>query len=100
MTDRSEKSDSGASQENSMGLKAFNQTGREDTTHEVLRPKVDPSVRRRNAMLVVAVIAAAAIATFVAYQRSGLSLIPPSGENSPSFGTTQQNESQFDTGNK
>jgi hypothetical protein len=89
MSDSSEKSDTGtaAGRPNSLGLKAFNQTGREDTTHEVLRPKVDPGVRRRNAMLVAAVIAAAAIATFVAYQRSGLSLIPRGDETGASFGT-------------
>jgi len=85
MSDSSEKSDTGAGRPNSLGLKAFNQTGREDTTHEVLRPQVAPAVRRRNAMLIAAVVAAAAIAIYFAYLRSGLSLIPPTQEGS-SFG--------------
>ena len=95
MSDSSEKSDTGAGRPNSMGLKAFNQTGREDTTHEVLRPQVAPAVRRRNAMLIVAVIAAAAIAIYFASLRSGLPLIPHEDENSHSFGQPQQAE-KFD----
>jgi hypothetical protein len=98
MSDSSEKTDTGteAGTQNSLGLKAFNQTGREDTTHEVLRPKVEPGVRRRNAMLVAAVVAAAAIATYVAYQRSGLSIIPQVDENS-SHSIGQPQPEKFDT---
>jgi|GEM_PF-2840750 hypothetical protein len=55
---------------NSMGLKAFNQTGREETTTEIIRPKKDPKIQQRNAILTVVLIVAFGIAASLAFIRA------------------------------
>ena len=59
-----------------MGLKSFNRTGQENTTTEVLRPTVTPAARRRDLLLILVVIGGVLVLGWVAFLRSGLSLIP------------------------
>jgi hypothetical protein len=75
----------GAQTENSMGLKSFSSTGRDEAAVEILRPKTDPAVMRRTLLLIAVVIIAVLIMAKVAYQRSGLDFIPKA-DSGPSFG--------------
>lgn len=78
---------------NSLGLRSFNQTGREDTTTEVLRPKTDPTVARRNMGLIAIVVVAFLISSYFVFLRSGLdprSIAAPTGKSFGS-GHTEQN---------
>jgi hypothetical protein len=90
MADSRNKSD-GAT--NSLGLKAFNRTGREDTTTEVLRPKTDPAVARRNMGLIALVIVAFLCASYFVFLRSGLDLRSITAETGKSFGTASDEAS-------
>jgi hypothetical protein len=78
----------GAQTENGLGLKGFNRTGREEAAAEVLRPKQDPAVVRRNILLIGIVLIAFCVMGYVAYQRSGLSFIPQASSGG-GFGTSQ-----------
>jgi hypothetical protein len=69
-----------------MGLKGFNQTGRNDTTTEVLRPKTNPALAQRNAILIVIVILAFALSSYFVYTRSGLDLKTILNDPGHSFG--------------
>lgn len=60
--------------ENSIGMRGFNRTGREETTKEVLRPQSSPALLRRNMALIAVTVVAVFIVGFLAYQRSGLSI--------------------------
>ncbi|MDX1933432.1 MAG: hypothetical protein SFU56_12555 [Capsulimonadales bacterium] len=71
---------------NSLGLKSFNQTGRNDTTTEVLRPKTDPAVVRRNFILIGLVVVAFLAAAYFVFQRSGLDWNSIANDPSSSFG--------------
>ena len=62
------------------GFKAFNNTGRDDTTTQVLRPQRSPQETRNRMALIAVVVLGVLLLGFVAYQRSGLSLIPSSNE--------------------
>jgi fructose-1-phosphate kinase PfkB-like protein len=82
------KTNSSASEENSLGLKAFNRTGRDDTTREVLRQHVSPAVKQRNAVLIAIVVVALGCVGYLAYDRSGMSFADiMKQEESNSFGT-------------
>jgi hypothetical protein len=59
--------------ENSIGMRGFNRTGREETTKEVLRPQSSPALVRRNMALIAVTVVAIFIVGFLAFQRSGLS---------------------------
>lgn len=78
---------------NSLGLKGFNQTGRNDTTTEVLRTKTNPAVARRNMALIAIAVVALCISFYVVFRRSGLdlrSIMAPEG-NSFGHGHSEQN---------
>ncbi|GAB4453596.1 MAG: hypothetical protein OHK0029_06770 [Armatimonadaceae bacterium] len=75
---------------NSMGLKAFNQTGREETTTNIIRPKKDPKVQQRNILLTVAIVIFFVVAAGIAFSRSGLNLNEIfSAESGGTFGTAE-----------
>ncbi len=71
-------------------LKAFNATGNDDTTTEVLSQQYSPEARKRNVTLIGIVVAALALLLYVAYQRSGLSLIPSADDNHASIGASAE----------
>ena len=70
----------------SLNLKSFNSTGNDETTTDVLRQHVSPATKRRNATMLFVVALAVALLGYVAYQRSGLALIPQA-ETGRSFGS-------------
>lgn len=70
-----------------MGLKSFSSTGREEAAVEILRPKTNPAILRRNLLLIAVVIIAALVMANIAYQRSGLSFIPTPDEGSSFSGS-------------
>jgi hypothetical protein len=59
---------------NSLGLRAFNATGREDTTTDIIKIKQDPKRTQRNFALIAVVVVAFIIAAFITFERSGLKL--------------------------
>lgn len=65
----------------SLNLKAFNTTGNDDTTAEVLRPQASPEAKKRSAALIGLVTVALFVLLYVAYQRSGLDLIPSADDH-------------------
>lgn len=69
-----------------LGLKAFNQVGREDTTTEVLRPQRDPGANLRIAVGIVVAVLALSIIGYISFSRSGLSLFPKEDGNGRQFG--------------
>lgn len=75
---------------NSLGLKGFNSVGREDSTYERLKPQISAEQRNRNFLLVSIVIVLLVVVGFLAFKRSGLSLIP-SEDNGHSFQQPQMN---------
>jgi multidrug efflux pump subunit AcrB len=70
----------------SLGLKGFNQVGREDSDNEVLKQQVDPAHRRRAAALIAVVLLLICVVSALAFQRSGLSFIPKADEEQHQFG--------------
>ena len=86
-TDPSDKTGSNGS---SLSGLRFNQTGREDSAREVLKPQVDPSVRRRNAVIIVMVIVGITVVVGLSFARSGLSFKDVfSDRQQPAFGSQQ-----------
>lgn len=84
----SEKTSSAEPTTNSLGLKAFNKTGREDTTTEIIKPQADPKVQQRNLLLIAVVIVAFVVAGYITFERSGLNLHDIfNDEKQTSFGT-------------
>ena len=63
----------GTSTENSIGMRGFNRTGREETTTQVLRPQRDPALLRRNMALIAVAVVAFLVVGYMAFERSGLS---------------------------
>jgi hypothetical protein len=91
---------SNAAPTGSLGLKAFNQTGRDDTTTKIIRPKTDPKVRNRNLLLTAVVIVGMCVAVYIAFQRSGLTWEEITREGGSSFGTAPGKEKRsFDGDN-
>jgi hypothetical protein len=62
------------------GFKSFNNTGRDDTTTQVLRPQRSAQANKNRLVLIAVAIAAIFLLGFIAFQRSGLSLFPSSNE--------------------
>ena len=83
-TDPSDKTGSNGSSLN--GLR-FNQTGREESAREVLKPQVDPNVRRRNAVIIALVIVGVVVIGVLSFARSGLSFRDVFSEPKSSFGS-------------
>lgn len=77
---------------NSLGLKGFNNVGREEGSTVILRPKVDPAVTRRNIFLIGLVILAFCLIGYVARQRSGVPFIPTDDAHGPSLGEAAQQQ--------
>lgn len=98
MAETSKKSD--AASTNSLGLKAFNQTGRDDTTNKIIRPKVDPQVRTRNMMLTAVVVVGMCIALYIAFIRSGININDITREDTGGIGMGASKVKQsFDNNN-
>ena len=75
---------------NSLGLRAFNATGRDDTTTNIIKTKQDPKRTQRNMALIAVVIAAFIGAAVITFQRSGLKWEEIfSEEQGKSFGSTE-----------
>jgi hypothetical protein len=85
----------GTSTENSIGMRGFNRTGREETTTQVLRPQQDPALVRRNVALIAVAVVAFVVGGYLAFERSGLSFadIFKSDEHG-SFGTASDRAQQ------
>jgi hypothetical protein len=82
---------------NSLGLKSFNATGRDETTTNIIKIKQDPKRTLRNVGLVAVIIVAFVIASIITFQRSGLKLDEIfSEEHGPSFGGPRQEQQKFD----
>jgi hypothetical protein len=82
---------------NSLGLKSFNATGREDTTTNIIKTKQDPKRVQRNVALIAVVIVAFMIAAVITFQRSGLTIDEIfSEEKGHSFGGPRQEQQKFD----
>lgn len=76
---------------NELGLRAFNATGRDDTTTNIIKTKQDPKRMQRNIALVAVVIVAFVIAAVITFQRSGLKIDEIfSSEHGASFGTVEE----------
>lgn len=81
---------------NSLGLRAFNATGREDTTTNIIKTKQDPKRTQRNVALIAVVIVAFMIAAVITFQRSGLSLDEIFSEEQGSHFGGQQMQQKFE----
>ena len=75
-----------------MGLKAFNQVGQEEGTTEILRPKVSAAVRQQAIVLIAIVVVLIGVVGFMAFQRSGLPLIPKEDANGKTFNPGERPE--------
>ncbi len=84
---------SAATPTNSLGLRAFNATGRDETTTHIIKTKQDPKRILRNIALVAVVIVAFVIAAVITFQRSGLKLDEIfSDESQTHFGAPRKQE--------
>jgi hypothetical protein len=89
----------GTPTENSIGMRGFNRTGREETTTQVLRPQRDPTLLRRNIALIAVAVVAFLFVGYMAFERSGLKFsdIWKTDEQQKSFGTqAEQQDRKYD----